>query len=231
MQDDGISMTDLTFVRHGETDWNRIRRFQGQLDVPLNALGQLQAQRVAQALAGSAFDAVLTSDLSRVVATAAPLVARGGWAVQVDACWREQHYGVFEGQDVATLRREQPGLWRQYGEHRADFAPPGGETTRQFYARVHGAVQEVIERHAGRRVLIVTHGGVLDMLWRSVHGLPLDGARACAIPNAGINRLRWQGGRLMIASWAEADHLADLPEQPSTDPLTSAPADPDAIAP
>lgn len=224
-------MTELTLVRHGETDWNRIRRFQGQLDVPLNELGHLQAGRLPQALAGDHFDLVLASDLARVRATAAPLLAQRGWTAHHDARWREQHYGAFEGQDVATLRREQPELWRRYGEHRADFAPPGGETTRQFYARVHAAVQDVVERHAGLRVLIVTHGGVLDMLWRGVHGLPLDGARRCAIPNAGINRLRWQDGRLTIVSWAVADHLADLPEQPSTDPLTSAPADPDAIAP
>ena len=224
-------MTELTLVRHGETDWNRIRRFQGQLDVPLNELGQLQARRLAQALADDPFDLVLASDLTRVRATAAPLLAQRGWTAFHDARWREQHYGAFEGQDVATLRREQPELWRQYGEHRADFAPPGGETTRQFYERVHAAVREVVERHAGLRVLIVTHGGVLDMLWRGVHGQALDGARACAIPNAGINRLRWQGGRLEILSWAEAAHLADLPEQPSTDPLTSAPTDPDAIAP
>jgi probable phosphoglycerate mutase len=212
-------MTELTLVRHGETDWNRIRRFQGQLDVPLNELGQLQARRLAQALAGEAFDVVLASDLTRVRATAAPLLAQRGWTARHDACWREQHYGAFEGQDVATLSREQPELWRQYGEHLADFAPPGGETTRQFHARVHAALHDVVARHAGGRVLIVTHGGVLDMLWRGVHGLPLDGARSCAIPNAGINRLRWQDGRLVIVSWADADHLAGLPEQPSTDPL------------
>ena len=224
-------MTELTLVRHGETDWNRIRRFQGQLDVPLNELGQLQARRLAQALADDPFDLVLASDLTRVRATAAPLLAQRGWTAFHDARWREQRYGAFEGQDVATLRREQPELWRQYGEHRADFAPPGGETTRQFYERVHAAVREVVERHAGLRVLIVTHGGVLDMLWRGVHGQALDGARACAIPNAGINRLRWHDGRLQILSWAEAGHLADLPEQPSTDPLSLAASDPDAIAP
>ena len=60
------------------------------------------------------------------------------------------------------------------------------------------------------------HGGVLDMLWRRAHGLPLHGPRECAIPNTGINRLRWADGRLQIVRWAQADHLDGLPEQPST---------------
>ena len=63
---------------------------------------------------------------------------------------------------------------------------------------------------------MVTHGGVLDMLWRSAQRLPLDGLRACAIPNAGINRLRWQGGGLHIELWGDDAHLTGLPEQPST---------------
>ena len=64
--------------------------------------------------------------------------------------------------------------------------------------------------------MVVTHGGVLDMLWRAVQGQPLDGARACAIPNAGINRLRWSAGTLEIVEWADDAHLAGLPTQPST---------------
>ena len=72
----------------------------------------------------------------------------------------------------------------------------------------------------GRRVLLVTHGGVLDMLWRSAHGESLDGPRRCPIPNAGINRLRWVAGRLEIVHWADDRHLAGLPQQPTTVPLS-----------
>jgi probable phosphoglycerate mutase len=70
-------------------------------------------------------------------------------------------------------------------------------------------------------VAVVTHGGVLDMVWRTVHGLPLAGPRECAIPNTGINRLRWRGGALEILGWADDAHLAGLPEQPSTAPASS----------
>jgi probable phosphoglycerate mutase len=64
----------------------------------------------------------------------------------------------------------------------------------------------------------VTHGGVLDMLWRTAHGLSLQGPRECAIPNTGINRLRWRGGTLDILRWGEDEHLDGLPEQPQTAP-------------
>jgi 2,3-bisphosphoglycerate-dependent phosphoglycerate mutase len=63
---------------------------------------------------------------------------------------------------------------------------------------------------------VVTHGGVLDMLWRTVHGVSLHGPRECAIPNTGINRLRWRGDTLDIVGWADDAHLAGLPEQPPT---------------
>ena len=78
------------------------------------------------------------------------------------------------------------------------------------------AVRELARAHAGARLAVVTHGGVLDMLWRSAHGLPLDGLRACEIPNTGLNRLRWVGGELQVEIWADAEHLAGPPEQPDT---------------
>ena len=59
---------------------------------------------------------------------------------------------------------------------------------------------------------VVSHGGVLDMLWRTANGLPLDGLRSCEIPNTGVNRLRWRAGTLQIVQWADASHLDGLPE-------------------
>ena len=78
------------------------------------------------------------------------------------------------------------------------------------------AVRELASPAKGRRLAIVTHGGVLDMLWRSAHGMPLDGLRACDIPNTGINRLRWADDGLQIEVWGDDAHLAGLGEQAST---------------
>jgi probable phosphoglycerate mutase len=209
-------VTELLFIRHGETDWNRQQRFQGQIDVPLNAAGQAQARRLAERLGPDPHDAFFTSDLSRARETAAALAARWQLVPVPVPGLREQAFGVLEGLDVPTIKARHPDLWQRWLEHRADFALPGGESLRQFHARVLASVRDLATATAGQRVAVVTHGGVLDMLWRTAHGLPLDGLRQCEIPNTGLNRLRWAGGTLRIEQWADATHLAGLPEQAST---------------
>jgi probable phosphoglycerate mutase len=214
---DNPLMTDFVFIRHGETDWNRQQRFQGQIDVPLNDTGHAQAQRLSERLADEPAQVLLASDLLRTRQTGEPLSRRWGLAATLNPAFREQSFGVLEGLDVPTIQARHPELWASWLEHRADFAlPGGGESIRQFHARVLGAVRETAEAWANRVVTVVTHGGVLDMLWRTANGLPLDGLRACEIPNTGINRLRWRAGTLEIVQWADAGHLAGLPPQPST---------------
>ena len=208
--------TQLLFIRHGETDWNRQQRFQGQIDVPLNATGQAQAQRLAARLAAERYDAFFTSDLARARETAAPLAAV--WRTEPVAMTglREQSFGVLEGLDVPTIKERHADLWQRWLEHRADYALPRGESLRQFHTRVMTAVRDIAADAPGRRLVVVTHGGVLDMLWRSAKGLPLDGLRECEIPNTGLNRLRWLDGTLLIDRWADDAHLVGLPPQAST---------------
>jgi len=201
-------MTELTFIRHGETDWNLQQRFQGQIDVPLNATGRGQAARLAARLAGTPAGLLFSSDLQRARETAAPLAAAWKLPVELVPGLREQSFGVLEGLDVPTIQRQHPELWAKWLQHDADFALPGGESLNQFSARVLNAVQTLVQAHAGRHLVIVTHGGVLDMLWRSAHRLSLHGLRDCAIPNTGVNRLLWRDGRLEVVQWGDDQHLA-----------------------
>jgi probable phosphoglycerate mutase len=215
-------VTELLFIRHGETDWNRQQRFQGQIDVPLNATGQAQAARVADRLAADRHDALFSSDLQRARETAAPLATAWRLAPVAMAGFREQNFGVLEGLDVPTIQARHPDLWQRWLEHRADYALPGGESLRQFHSRVMAAVGELAAAHAGARLAVVTHGGVLDMLWRSAHGQSLDGLRACEIPNAGLNRLRWVNGTLIVESWADAAHLEGWADPSAPVPVSAA---------
>jgi probable phosphoglycerate mutase len=211
------AMTEFMFIRHGETDWNRQQRFQGQIDVPLNATGQEQARRLAARLADAPAQVMLSSDLLRTRQTGEPLAASWRLTPHLNPAFREQSFGVLEGLDVPTIQAQHPDLWARWLEHRADFElPGGGESLRQFHTRVIGAVRQAAEDHAGQAVTVVTHGGVLDMLWRTANGLALDGLRNCEIPNTGINRLRWRAGTLEIVQWADANHLHDMPPQPAT---------------
>jgi len=211
-------MTELIVMRHGETDWNRQHRFQGQIDVPLNAAGRAQAERLAWRLSREAFDVIVASDLQRARATAEATAA--GRTIESEPLWREQSFGVLEGLDAPTIAERHPGLWAQWVLHEADFAlPGGGESVRMFHDRVLRALERLVRSHAGARVAVFTHGGVLDMLWRAARKLPLHGPRVCDIPNTGINRLRWHDGTLEILEWADAAHLEGLPDQPNTTPL------------
>lgn len=201
-------MTELLLIRHGETDYNRQYRFQGQIDVPLNQTGLAQARRLADRLAAEPLDAVVSSDLQRARATAEPLLQARGAQARLDPLWREQAFGVLEGLEVPSVRFSHPELWAAWSRHEADQAPPGGESNVRFHARVMQALRALAEARPGARVAVFTHGGVLDMVWREVNARPLAGPRECEIPNTGINRLRWDGGRLEILQWADAAHLA-----------------------
>jgi probable phosphoglycerate mutase len=208
-------MIELVVIRHGETDFNRQRRFQGQVDVPLNAMGELQARRLAVRLAGERFDAVVTSDLGRAFQTAALATQAHALPLTRQPLWREQAFGVLEGLDAPGIMQVYPELWARWIRHDADFVPPGGgESVRQFQQRVLDAVRRLEHSHAGRTVAVFSHGGVLDMLWRAAQGESLDGARVCDIPHTGVNRLRWHEGRVEILSWADAAHLQGLPDEP-----------------
>ena len=168
-------MTELLFIRHGLTDWNLELRFQGQTDVPLNAAGQAQAQRLAARLAAERHDALFSSDLLRARQTAAPVAEAWRQSAVALAGLREQHFGILEGLTASTIQQRHPELWARWLEADADFAPTGGESQNQFHARVLGAVRELAAQGSGKRLAVVTHGGVLDMLWRTAHGLPLTG--------------------------------------------------------
>ena len=223
----------LLLIRHGETDWNRALRFQGQIDVPLNAMGLEQARRVGQRLAamhrmGEADVPDLhCSDLQRAVQTATPITwasheaSVGGEThsqavpLTTQRALREQHFGVFEGSTAVENQTQHPDVWEQWRRFDANFAlPGGGESTRVFHDRVISALLNLCRETDCADLTVVTHGGVLDMVWRHARGETLDGPRRCDIPNAGLNRVRVEGGRFHIDAWGDVDHLAGMPPQP-----------------
>lgn len=211
---DNDPMIDLWLVRHGETDWNRELRFQGHLDAPLNALGLQQAQRLGLHLAGRPPCPLLASDLLRTRQTAEPLSGQWQTPALPDSLWREQAFGVIEGLTLDDVRERHPDIVQGWRSHDPDFAPEGGESRRQFHARVMRAVQTLVERcrqEGWQSSVVVSHGGVLDMVYRSATGQPLGGPRECPIPNAGLNHVRTDGVRFEILQWAQAGHLEGLP--------------------
>jgi probable phosphoglycerate mutase len=213
--------TELILIRHGETDWNRELRFQGHIDVPLNDTGHEQARRLGLRLADEPVDRLISSDLMRAQQTAAPAAHRLELDIVTAVGLREQNFGVVEGMRADEIRNLHPRAWEDWLQFREDHAMPEGESARQFHARIMEALGGIAVAHVGRRVLVVTHGGVLDMVWRTARGLGLNGPRQSEIPNAGFNRIRIADPtapeRIEILDWADVRHLADLPAQPTYD--------------
>ncbi|MBT2303491.1 histidine phosphatase family protein [Variovorax paradoxus] len=213
--------TEIILIRHGETDWNRELRFQGHIDVPLNDLGHEQARRLGLRLADEPVQHLISSDLMRAQQTAAPAARQLELEIVTSAALREQHFGIVEGMRADEIQSLHPRAWEDWLQFREDHAMPEGESARQFHARIIEALVGIATAHAGQKVLVVTHGGVLDMVWRTARGLGLNGPRQSEIPNAGFNRIRLADAaapeRIEIVDWADTRHLADLPPQPTYD--------------
>ena len=230
---------EILLIRHGETDANRALRFQGHADVPLNVNGKEQARLLGRALdaqgAWARTIAVYSSDLQRARETARLAVqGHGSWRVQPCAELREQCFGVFEGLTFAEAVEQHAAEARQWRKFDPDYVPPGGESTRQFHGRIMQELMRIVRLHAGMRpqslssgndipiqvpaIMLIVHGGVVDIVWRELQGLALSGPRVSLIPNVGINHVGWDGRKLCAGEWADARHVETLATQALYDP-------------
>ncbi|HEY9066134.1 MAG TPA: histidine phosphatase family protein [Burkholderiaceae bacterium] len=196
-------------VRHGETDWNVENRIQGQLDVPLNDVGRWQAHRLALAMAEESVDAIYASDLLRTVQTATPTSRGCGVDVVTDTGLRERGFGVFEGLTFTEIEQRWPEQSARWRRRDPSFGAEGGETLGDFYARSVDAATRLAAAHAGQTIVLVTHGGVLDCLYRAASRVPLDAPRSWQIGNASINRLLYTPQGFTLVGWADDYHLDD----------------------
>ena len=197
----------LIALRHGETDWNRASRMQGHLDVPLNAHGQWQARQAARALAGEEVAAVYTSDLQRARATAQAIATACGAPLVPCADLRERNLGRFQGWTFAEVQRHFPEEAARWRERDVTYAPEGGETLTDIRDRILAITAQLARRHAGEQIVLVGHGGMLDMLYRSAMRLPLQEPRSWPLANAAINRLLHTPGGLSLVAWADTFHF------------------------
>ena len=157
--------------RHGQTVWNAERRFQGQSDIPLDETGQAQADRAARLLAALRPDLIVSSDLTRAAATAAPLARLTGLEVTLDKDLRERHGGRWEGLTDTEIRTRYPV------EH-ANWTPPDGEPSPVVADRVAGALYRIAEAAAGTEnaepglAVVVSHGAALRLGMSRLLGMP-----------------------------------------------------------
>lgn len=208
--------TDLLIIRHGETDWNALQRLQGWSDISLNEAGTNQALHLNNYLQQQYLQTVYaehdlkptriyTSDLQRAIQTAAPLANELSIEIQIEPNLRERNYGKLEGKNW----REALGHGNQ-SQHviPKDFATElEVESLDAFSKRLQQGIDGIVQRYPGELVVIISHGGALDMMWRYFKGLALDAQREVLQRNTTINHVRCDSGLWQVIDWGHKMHL------------------------
>ena len=213
-----MDATRILAIRHGETTWNVDTRLQGHLDIPLNEVGLRQASHLAQALAQrDTVDAIYASDLSRAHVTASAIAQAMGQTVAVHAGLRERHFGVFQGRTFAQIEAELPEHALQWRKRVPEWTPPGGgESLVTLRERILKTVDELAAQHKGQQIVLVAHGGVLDVLYRAATRLTLQAPRTWQLTNTAVNRLLWTPEGLSLVGWGDTSHLEALGKDEAT---------------
>jgi probable phosphoglycerate mutase len=194
-------VTTILLARHGETDWNSERRWQGHADRPLNEVGREQARELAETLTDRAIDVVYSSDLLRAHETALIVGERLGLPVGVDSGLREVDVGDWSGRVHSEIEGLDPDGYRRWREGGKGWA--GGESYEEMGERVVAAVLRLAARHPGETVLIVTHGGSIRACRATAAGLDYAASRVSAIDsmaNCEVAELHVADGRLAGAA-------------------------------
>ena len=212
--------TDLLIIRHGETDWNALQRLQGWSDIALNDTGKQQAQLLNNYLQkeylqiiyseyGLEPSQIYTSDLQRAIQTAEPLADELALSIQIEPDLRERNYGKLEGKN-----------WREALGHQdkhqhvvpKDFAAElEVESLGAFAQRINRGLNGIIQRYPDELVVIISHGGALDMMWRQFKGLALDAQREVLQRNTTINHVRFNSDKWQLLDWGHKAHLQPQP--------------------
>lgn len=203
--------TTLYLVRHGETEWNRAGRWQGQSDVALSPLGWAQAHAVGQRLAAEPLAAVYTSDLLRARDTAQAIaeVLDRPVPVRADRRLREVDVGHVSGLTRAEVAEAFPDFWAAMRADPFRTPFPGGESYQDLQERAVAAVREIAASHPGEVVAVVTHGGVVRSLVAWLLGLDPAYRSRILVHNCGLTVIEW-GEPPRLRTLNETAHLAAL---------------------
>jgi probable phosphoglycerate mutase len=204
----------LLAIRHGETELNVAKRYQGHCDSPLTENGRKQVSSLGRRMEKMEFDTLISSDLGRAQETAAIIAECTGHSIKTDSRLRERNYGVLEGLTVSDIKAGHSEVLERLDANDPDYIIPEGESHRQHYQRNVAVFKELQSAIPDGRIALIVHGGVLDSLFRYVARLPLDQPRCFIAPNASLtiithgifySTLRW-----VIETWGDTGHLEGI---------------------
>jgi phosphoserine phosphatase len=202
--------TSIYLVRHGQTAWNREEIFRGRSDIPLDETGLKQAAAAGQALKEIELEAIYSSPLRRAYQTAEGIASFHNLPVQPLAAITDMSFGRWEGRSVQDIRGSEQALFRQWREEPHLLQIPGGETLDQVGVRAMAALQELVQSHADKTFLLVSHRVVNRVLLCGVLGI--DNSHFWQIDQdaVAINVIHYGNGRYSVSCMNERCHVKGL---------------------
>ena len=201
-------MTEIIIIRHGETEWNKIGRFQGHSDVPLSAEGRAQAAMLGENLAVDHVDMIYASDLTRAMETAAPLAQRFGLEVISDPQLRELNFGAWEGRNFNDVNAENPNAMKNFYTDPEQADIPESEPFPEFQRRIAGRVREIVAQERGKRIVIVSHGASIRILLADLLSMPIRSIWHLSQLNTAVNKIRFEDdGFAVVTLMNDTSHL------------------------
>lgn len=196
-------MTSIIIVRHGQTEWNMLGKWQGSADIPLDTRGLEQAELLGERLKYWRIDVIYSSHLQRAVQTADAIAKHHDLAVQIEPAWRERHAGDCEGMTRAEIIEKYTDMVRI-----GNFQAPNGETHDQLTARIIPAFEQLQTQHAGESILLVSHGGTIAALIAHILGMPhQESWRFTAGYNTGLSRIELTDHGWRLTRLNDTSHL------------------------
>ena len=204
---DKIPDTEVTLIRHGETEWNVQRRFQGHLDSPLTETGLRQNEALGERFRDAKLDLVYSSDLMRTRRTAEALVSGNGHEIRFDQRLREKNLGIFEGLTVEEIQARYPDDFKAFRNGGSQHRIEQGESSLNLLERAREFLKEVLLEHEGKKIAVVTHGGFVRVVLKHSLGLSQDNPTRFLIQNTSIHRVVWKKDRWIVTLLGDISHL------------------------
>lgn len=200
-------MTRIFLIRHGETEWNRQGKLQGQSNVNLSPEGVHQAQMLAEYAYFKHADAIYSSDLHRAAATAEILAKKFGLRVRKMPELRETNFGEWEGKSISELAEKYPKDFGKFFTAPEKFQPPQGESFLSSQARIINAMDRITANHDNENIIVVSHGAVIRLLLCAALDMPIHKMWALAQFNMAVNVLLIADGNITVELMNGTGHL------------------------
>lgn len=198
------SITRVSIVRHGETEWNLADKMQGVSDSPLTPKGISLAKELGEKLAGMTFSKIYTSDLGRAYDTAKYINEKLGLEIILEPRLRERNMGIFEGHNWAYVKEHYPEDFKKAVSEDLEYRIPEGQSKQDYVDMIADFMKFVTEKHPGENILVVTHRGFIDFFMRQVLGISVNARRCFKVGNTSLNVFSFEKGRWML------EHFGDI---------------------